>query len=86
MRELLSRMAFFASGGLAIGVSSDAWSTIATIAAIVLGWVWFESRVEKIVRRELAPHIESESKWQSTVDKRLDQLFRVMPKRRGEES
>ncbi len=63
VRDLLYRTAFFAIGGLATGVSQDVWTTLATIATILVGWFWLESRFRSIVKQEIAIHAAQEREW-----------------------
>lgn len=81
MREAISKMAFFATSGFAVGFSPEIWTTIVTLAAIVLGWVWLESRMERIVKRELKSHTDVEEMWRKSVDDKIDTLLQ---KRRGD--
>lgn len=72
--------AFFATSGLAVGISTDAWSTIATIAAIVAGWIYMESRIETIVKVKLDAHTSVEDEWRKGLERRLDDLMREVTK------
>ncbi len=80
MRETVARMVFFAMSAFAVGISPEVYATLATMAAIVAGWIFLEYRIERIVKRELKAHTDVETVWQKSVEEKLDTLLQ---KRRG---
>lgn len=84
MRDLIYRSGFLALGGLATGISSDMIGTFATIGAIVLGWVYLETRVEKTVQRELGAHTKIEEEWKRSIESRLTEILAAIPRKKVE--
>ena len=66
MREFVSGTSFLAIGSFAAGISHDVWQTLATIGAILAGWLWFESRIDKMIDRKLELHTVKEQRYFET--------------------
>lgn len=85
MKEVLIKTFFVGTGAFAVGsIDPGSWGTIATIASIILGWVWIESRQKSNIKEAMDAHTAVENEWRKAVEEKLDRLFDVLPKRKDD--
>lgn len=75
MRESLAMTGFWGASGFALGISPDHLQTLATLGAIIVGWVWIESRMERIVKKEMEVHTAAENEWREAISKQIERIL-----------
>lgn len=64
-------------------MSIQIYTGMAMLGSIVFGWVWIESRMERIVKRELKAHTDVEEVWRHSIEEKIDALLQKRGGRHG---